>query len=169
MARRRIARLGDALDEIAAVEGEWEGVELDPQEDVVSVSEFAYYMAYADAIRTTHRAECPSNHLEAQFRAYAKRYLLHPNFNVQIKDLEDLGVDLFWYPHPARLLRPGEASPQHPSEAAGSDEEGVGESGAQEVGGDGGSGGGGGARGPKRVLFYSPVLGFCNRTLALLS
>lgn len=70
---------------------------------------------------------------------------MHPNFNVRIRDLEDLGVDLSWYPHPARLLRPGEASPECPREDGGG--EGDGESGGAVAGEGGGTGAG--SRGPE--------------------
>lgn len=70
--------------EEGTTEAERAGAKVNPYEDPTAVSEFAYYIAFTDAIRVSQRENLSSGHLESRFREYSERHPLHPDFNVRI-------------------------------------------------------------------------------------
>lgn len=99
------------MQEAEAARATGAGHEADPRSDPVVIGEFAFYMAFTDAIRETRKAGRPSDHLESYFRRFVTARPLHPDISVRFRDLEETyGVDLSWYPNRARLLLPDEDS-----------------------------------------------------------
>ncbi|KAL6572416.1 hypothetical protein OROMI_013374 [Orobanche minor] len=110
------AELPEASEELAGLRGRQGPVEYDPFLSLENISEFAYYMAYADAIRAAKKGGLEVGPLVEAFKVYVSEHPLHPNFLVPIQDLHMVyGVDLSWYQMVAVLIQPdvpGDAEPE---------------------------------------------------------
>ncbi|KAL6507000.1 hypothetical protein OROHE_022135 [Orobanche hederae] len=86
---------------------EIEVAKLDPYSNVEQTGEFAYYMAYADAIRVAKGSGLEVGPLVETFKAYVPLHPLNPIFVLPILDLSmEYGVNLSWYPQPDFLADP---------------------------------------------------------------
>ncbi|KAL6528016.1 hypothetical protein OROHE_014966 [Orobanche hederae] len=83
-------------------------------------AEFAYYMAFADALRSTKKGGLDISPLLETFMVYATERPLHLGFEIPILDLStEHGIDLSWYSRFDRLIQhvdPGQES-QHEIDA----------------------------------------------------
>ncbi|KAL6536736.1 hypothetical protein OROMI_026317 [Orobanche minor] len=60
---------------------------MDPYSNVEQISEFAYYMAYADTIRVAKESGLDVGPLVEAFKAYVPLHPLNPTFVLPILDL----------------------------------------------------------------------------------
>ncbi|KAL6529092.1 hypothetical protein OROHE_014836 [Orobanche hederae] len=102
-----LAELEGANRELADLKEKAEAIKLDPFYNVEYVSQFAYYLAYAYAIRTPKKGGLKVGPLVEAFRSYVLEHPLEPVFTVLILDLAmEHGVDMSWYPSPDSLTQP---------------------------------------------------------------
>ncbi|KAL6506725.1 hypothetical protein OROHE_022557 [Orobanche hederae] len=79
----------------------------DPTSDPSHAAEFAYYMAFADALRAAKRGGLDVGPIFEPFKAYAIDRPLHEGFRIPILDLStEHGIDLSWYSRFDRLVQP---------------------------------------------------------------
>ncbi|KAL6538776.1 hypothetical protein OROMI_025102 [Orobanche minor] len=103
----KAAELDGATRALLDSKREIEAAKSDPSMDVEQTSEFAYYMAYVDAIRVAKRGWLEVGPLVEAFKVYVPQHPLHPDFLLPILDLStEYGVDLSWYPRPDSLADP---------------------------------------------------------------
>ncbi|KAL6556253.1 hypothetical protein OROGR_005541 [Orobanche gracilis] len=103
---------GDALEmfqrvskELADLKAKAESDSLDPFNSVECMSDLAYFLAYADAIRAVAKAGQEVGVLVEAFKAYTVEHPLDPCFMLPILDLStEHGVDLSWYPTQDTLM-----------------------------------------------------------------
>ncbi|KAL6519006.1 hypothetical protein OROHE_017430 [Orobanche hederae] len=72
---------------LADLKGEIEEAKLNPYLNMEQTSEFAYYMAYGDAIRVAKGSRLDVGPLVESFKAYVPLHLLNPTFVFPILDL----------------------------------------------------------------------------------
>ncbi|KAL6585817.1 hypothetical protein OROMI_002461 [Orobanche minor] len=78
-----------------------------PFSDPSHAAEFAYYMAFADALRSAKKGGIEIGHLLETFRVYATERPLHQGFEIPILDLStEHSIDLSWYSRFDRLIQP---------------------------------------------------------------
>ncbi|KAL6565541.1 hypothetical protein OROHE_004596 [Orobanche hederae] len=94
----KVAELDGANREIVDLKEKVEAIERDPLLNVEYVSEFTYYMAYANAISVAKNGGLEVGSLVEAFRSYVLEHPLQPDFTIPILDLFlEHGVDLRWY------------------------------------------------------------------------
>ncbi|KAL6493400.1 hypothetical protein OROGR_032462 [Orobanche gracilis] len=99
--------------ELADLKAKIESSSLDPFNNVDCMGEYAYYLAYADAIRDAARAGHEFGALVEAFKAYATELPLEPSFMLPILDLSTKhGIDLSWYPMQGNLIPPPHEEPE---------------------------------------------------------
>ncbi|KAL6560217.1 hypothetical protein OROHE_006224 [Orobanche hederae] len=92
---------------LAGKEAQEEEDKDDPWKDMTHAAECAYYMAYADALRTAKEGGMDVGPLLKTSKAYATARPLHPEFDIPILDLSTkYGIDLSWYSRFDRLIQP---------------------------------------------------------------
>ncbi|KAL6565026.1 hypothetical protein OROMI_016476 [Orobanche minor] len=81
--------------------------ELERLRAALASKEFAYYMAFADALRSAKKGGLDIGPLLETFREYATNRPRHPGFLIPILDLStEHGIDLSWYSRFDRLIQP---------------------------------------------------------------
>ncbi|KAL6567983.1 hypothetical protein OROGR_001651 [Orobanche gracilis] len=91
------------LEELKAKTGSYE---LDPFSDIDCMSEYAYYLAYSDAIITAAKGGVEVGPLVDAFKVYVAEHPLELVFMRPILDLStEHGIDLSWYPHQGNLVQ----------------------------------------------------------------
>ncbi|KAL6580746.1 hypothetical protein OROMI_006669 [Orobanche minor] len=103
----KVAELEQVGAKLATLEAEEKKRKDDPCENARLLGEFAYYVAYGDAIRAAAKGGLDIGPLLEAFKSYVSDHPLDPYFTVPILDLSaELGIDLTWYPQPDRLCHP---------------------------------------------------------------
>ncbi|KAL6557951.1 hypothetical protein OROMI_018301 [Orobanche minor] len=103
----KVVELNGVTRVLVDLKGEIEAAKLDPYSNVEQTSEFAYYMAYVDAIRVAKGSGLDVRPLVEAFKAYVPLHPLNAIFVLPILDLStEYGVDLSWYPQPDCLADP---------------------------------------------------------------
>ncbi|KAL6566704.1 hypothetical protein OROMI_015108 [Orobanche minor] len=103
----KTVELGQVGARLAALEAEEKERKDDPCQNARLLGEFAYYVAYGDALRVAAKGGLDVGPLLEAFKAYVSDRPLDPYFTVPILDLStELGIDLTWYPQPDRLCHP---------------------------------------------------------------
>ncbi|KAL6583075.1 hypothetical protein OROMI_005153 [Orobanche minor] len=145
-AERKLAAKMPELDQVgaklAALEAEEKERKADPCENASLLGEFAYYVAYGDALRVAAKSGLDVGPLLEAFKTYVSDRPLDPYFTVPILDLStELGIDLTWYPKPDRL--------RHPDSPDDGGDEGEEEDGGEETAPEGTSQGAGAEEGER--------------------
>ncbi|KAL6583841.1 hypothetical protein OROMI_003130 [Orobanche minor] len=92
---------------IAALEAEDKARKADPCQNASLLAEFAYYVAYGDALRAAAKGGLDVGPLLEAFKSYVSDRPLDSYFSVPILDLStEHGIDLTWYSKPDRLRQP---------------------------------------------------------------
>ncbi|KAL6574943.1 hypothetical protein OROMI_012228 [Orobanche minor] len=92
---------------LAVLEAEDKARKADPCENASLLGEFAYYVAYGDALRVAAKGGLDVGPLLEAFKSYVSDRPLDSYLTVPILDLStELGIDLTWYPKPDRLCQP---------------------------------------------------------------
>ncbi|KAL6584492.1 hypothetical protein OROMI_003781 [Orobanche minor] len=103
----KAAELDQVGAKLAALETEEKERKDDPCQNARLLGEFAYYVAYGDALRAAAKGGLDVGPLLEAFKSYVSDRPLDPYFTVPILDLStELGMDLTWYPQPDRLCHP---------------------------------------------------------------
>ncbi|KAL6536760.1 hypothetical protein OROMI_026341 [Orobanche minor] len=125
---------------LAALEAEEKARKADPCQNASLLAEFAYYVAYGDALRAAAKGGLDVGPLLDAVKAHVADRPLDSYFSVPILDLStEHGIDLTWYPQPDRLRQPDsldddddegeeddggeEPAPEGTSQEAGAEEE----------------------------------------------
>ncbi|KAL6587796.1 hypothetical protein OROMI_000774 [Orobanche minor] len=103
----KTAELDQVGAKLAALEAAEKERKDDPCQNARLLGEFAYYVAYGDALRVAAKGGLDVGPLLEAFKSYVSDRPLDPYFTVPILDLStELGIDLTWYPNLDRLCHP---------------------------------------------------------------
>ncbi|KAL6518538.1 hypothetical protein OROGR_019040 [Orobanche gracilis] len=110
--------LDRARKELELLKAKPEDAELDPFTSLECVSDFAYYLAYSDAIRAAAKGGLQVGPIVDAFKAFVVEHPLELVFMVPILDLSsEYGIDLSWYPVQENLVPPPSTEEAEPVSA----------------------------------------------------
>ncbi|KAL6584811.1 hypothetical protein OROMI_004100 [Orobanche minor] len=102
----RVAELEKVKAELAGMKAEAEEIKGNPYKNLEYAAEFAYYLAYADALHASKKGGLEVGPLVEAFKTYTVERPLNLFFTIPILDLStEYGIDLSWYAQPDRLVQ----------------------------------------------------------------